>query len=306
MVDYKEPFTRLLTQGMVCKETLSCPEHGFLFPEEARADGDTYFCTKCSSQVTVGRVEKMSKSKKNVIDPNTLLEKYGADTVRLFCLFAAPPERDLEWNEQGVDGSFRFLNRIWRLVQDLAESAKSAVPYDGSMNELNDDLKKLFQKTHLTIKKVSTDIDERFHFNTAISAVMELVNMMYSLDLDASRQTNAGSGVIRAAVDSVILLLSPIIPHVAEELWATLGNAPGSLASTPWPNYREDALITDTCLIIAQVNGKLRGKFNIDANADDETIKKTALADENVQRFIEGRPIKKIIVIKKKLVNIVI
>ncbi|MDA3898259.1 MAG: leucine--tRNA ligase, partial [Desulfobacteraceae bacterium] len=306
MVNYKEPFTRLLTQGMVCKETLSCPEHGFLFPEEARIEGDAYFCTKCSKEVIVGRVEKMTKSKKNVIDPKTLLEKYGADTVRLFCLFAAPPERDLEWNEQGVDGSFRFLNRIWRLVQDMTETVKTATPYDGPANELDGDLKKLFQKTHLTIKKVSTDIEERFHFNTAISAVMELVNMMYSLDLESSSQTTAGSGVIRTAVESVILLLSPIIPHVAGELWETLGNENGSLASTPWPSFREDALISDTCLVIAQVNGKLRGKFNIDANADDETIKETALADENVRRFIDDRPIKKIIVIKKKLVNIVI
>ena len=307
MVKYKEPFTRLLTQGMVCKETLSCPEHGFLFPEEARVENDTYYCTKCGSKVSVGRVEKMSKSKKNVIDPNILLEKYGADTVRLFCLFAAPPERDLEWNEQSVDGSFRFLNRIWRLVQDLLEKIKPAAPYDGDLNELNDDLKKLFQKTHLTIKKVSKDIDERFHFNTAISAVMELVNLMYIMDLNTTPlSNNIGAGVIRTAVESIILLLSPIVPHFAEELWETLGNKSGGLAATPWPSFREDALITDTCLIVAQVNGKLRGKFNIDTTADDETIKKKALADENVMRFINDRPIKKVIVIKKKLVNIVI
>ena len=188
----------------------------------------------------------------------------------------------------------------------LTETIKTATPYDGPANELDGDLKKLFQKTHLTIKKVSNDIEERFHFNTAISAVMELVNMMYSLDLESARQTSAGSGVIRTAVESVILLMSPIIPHVAGELWETLGNENGSLAATPWPSFREDALISDTCLVIAQVNGKLRGKFNIDANADDETIKETALADENVRRFIDDRPIKKIIVVKKKLVNIVI
>jgi len=305
MVNYKEPFTRLLTQGMVCKETLSCPEHGFLFPEEARIEGDTYFCTKCNSKVIVGRVEKMSKSKKNVIDPNTLLKKYGADTVRLFCLFAAPPERDLEWNEQSVDGSFRFLNRIWRLVQGLPEKIKSAAPYDDAANKLDDDLKKLFQKTHLTIKKVSKDIEERFHFNTAISAVMELVNMMYGMDLNATSRPN-GDGVIKTAVESIILLLSPIVPHFAEELWETLGHESGHLAATPWPSFREDALITDTYNIVVQVNGKLRGKFTIDANADDETIKKKAQADENVMRFINDQPIKKIIVVKKKLVNIVI
>jgi leucyl-tRNA synthetase len=252
----------------------------------------------------VGRVEKMSKSKKNVIDPNTLLDAYGADTVRLFCLFAAPPERDLEWSEQGVDGCFRFLNRIWRLVQDVEMKIADAAPFDGDMTDLDEDLKKLFQKTHQTIQKVSSDIEDRFHFNTAISAVMELVNLMYTMDLDSGHKETAG--VIRKAVESMILLLSPIVPHFAEELWETLGNESASLANTPWPEFREDALVADTVTMVAQVNGKLRGKFTVDADADDTVAREKALADDNVQRFIDGKTIKKIVVVKNKLVNIVV
>ena len=246
----------------------------------------------------------MSKSKKNVIDPNTLLDAYGADTVRLFCLFAAPPERDLEWSEQGVDGCFRFLNRIWRLVQDVEMKIADAAPFDGDMTDLDEDLKKLFQKTHQTIQKVSSDIEDRFHFNTAISAVMELVNLMYTMDLDSGHKETPG--VIRKAVESMIQLLSPIVPHFAEELWETLGNESASLANTPWPVFREDALVADTVTMVAQVNGKLRGKFTVDADADDTVAREKALADDNVQRFIDGKTIKKIVVVKNKLVNIVV
>jgi len=304
LTKFKEPFTRLLTQGMVCKETLTCPEHGFLFPTEARAEGGQFFCTKCGKEVTMGRVEKMSKSKKNVIDPNILLQEYGADTVRLFCLFAAPPERDLEWSEQGVDGGFRFLNRIWRLAHDWMDVIKNITPYNGPAGELTGDFRDLFHKTHITIQKVSGDIEDRFHFNTAISAVMELVNRMYAInikDVDAS-----GAGVMRTALESVILLMSPIVPHFAEELWETLGHAPGSLTTTPWPEYQKDALVTDTILVVVQVNGKLRGKFQASADSEDAVIKEMAMKDENVIRVIGGQTVKKIIVVKKKLVNIVV
>ncbi|MDA8403941.1 MAG: leucine--tRNA ligase [Desulfobacteraceae bacterium] len=304
LTDFKEPFTRLLTQGMVCKETLTCPEHGFLFPQEARSESGKFFCAKCGKDVTVGRVEKMSKSKKNVIDPNTLLQEYGADTVRLFCLFAAPPERDLEWSEQGVDGGFRFLNRIWRIAHDWMALIQNIPPYAGPVEDLEGDFRDLFHKTHVTIQKVSGDIEDRFHFNTAISAVMELVNRMYGVNITAADAK--GAGVMRAALESVILLMSPIVPHFAEELWEALGHATGSLATTPWPEYRKDALATDTNLVVVQVNGKLRGKFQISADADDTAIKERAMTDENVQRAISGQNVKKIIVVRKKLVNIVV
>ncbi|MCF6249252.1 MAG: leucine--tRNA ligase, partial [Desulfobacula sp.] len=186
MIDFKEPFTRLLTQGMVCKETMTCPEHGFLYPEEALKNVDGGLsCEKCNNDVEVGRVIKMSKSKKNVVDPKRLLEKYGADVTRLFCLFAAPPERDLEWSEDGVEGSNRFVNRVWRLAVECFEKISDVEPYTGSASKLTfTDTKKLYIKANQTIKKVTDDIDKSFHFNTAISAIMELVNSLIAIDLD--------------------------------------------------------------------------------------------------------------------------
>ncbi len=302
LVKYKEPFTRLLTQGMVCKETVSCPEHGFLLPEEVDGTGEDRGCKKCGQATTVGRVEKMSKSKKNVIDPNILLEKYGADTTRLFCLFAAPPERDLEWSEQGVEGGYRFLNRVWRLAQNWMDSIREAEPFDGRPDQVAGDARDVVKKTHEAIKKVTKDIEDRFHFNTAISAVMELVNTLYGVEPDKSPQK---IGVMRFALESVTLLLSPIVPHFAEELWNALGFETSILLAS-WPSYREDALVKDELLIVVQVNGKLRSRFHVDADADDGTLKEMALSDERVQKFIDGNPVKKVIVVKKKLVNIVV
>ncbi len=302
LVKYKEPFTRLLTQGMVCKETVSCPEHGFLLPDEVDGTGEDRGCKKCGQATTTGRVEKMSKSKKNVIDPNILLEKYGADTTRLFCLFAAPPERDLEWSEQGVEGGYRFLNRVWRLARMWMDSIREAEPFDGRPDQVGGDSRDVVKKTHETIKKVTKDIEDRFHFNTAISSIMELVNTLYGVEPEKSPQKIA---VMRFAMESVTLLLSPIVPHFAEELWNALGFETSILLAS-WPSYREDALVKDEFLIVVQVNGKLRSRFNVDADADDGTIKEMALSDERVQKFIDGKPVRKVIVVKKKLVNIVV
>ncbi len=304
LVDFKEPFTRLLTQGMVCKETVRCETHGFLYPEETQYQEETPHCRKCGKQAAVGRVEKMSKSKKNVIDPNALVDNYGADTVRLFCLFAAPPERDLEWSEQGVEGSFRFLNRVWRLYAKWADCLANQKPYTGGPSSLSNNARELYIKTHQTIKKVTDDIEQRFHFNTAISAVMELTNQLNVVEPESADVDT--KGVMRFALDSIAVLLSPIVPHITEELWESMGSEAGELCDQPWPSYRGDSLITDTRLIVVQVNGKLRGKFEVDAATDDETIKKRALSDPNVTRFIEEKKIRKIIVVKNKLVNIVI
>jgi len=303
LVKYKEPFTRLLTQGMVCKETILCPEHGFLLPEEVEGSDPNRQCWKCGMATTTGRVEKMSKSKKNVVDPNILLEKYGADTTRLFCLFAAPPERDLEWSEHGVEGGYRFLNRVWRLASNWIDSTRKETPYDDSLDRLEGRNRDLFKKTHATIHKVTNDIEDRFHFNTAISAIMELVNTMYGIDPEKDDDQNIG--VMRFALESVALLLSPIVPHFAEELWEALGFESSVLLAS-WPSYREDALLKDELLIVVQVNGKLRSRFHVDVDANDDIIKELALSDERVQKFINNKPIKKVIVVKKKLVNIVV
>ena len=304
LIDCKEPFTRLLTQGMVCKETTSCPEHGFLFPGQVDWSEEAPNCSICRNAVTVGRVEKMSKSKRNVIDPNTLLEAYGADTTRLFCLFAAPPERDLEWSEQGVEGGYRFLNRVWRLARDWMEPTEPVTAYADSPDGLDGDLRELYRKIHETIRRVTGDIEDRFHFNTAISAVMELVNAMYGIDRSKAAE-GPTAGVMRLGLETAVLLLSPMVPHFSEEIWSALGHEKSVLLAT-WPEYRKDALQKEEVTIVVQVNGKLRSRFDISADADDDTLKETALADERVQKFIAGKMIRKVIVVKKKLVNIVV
>jgi leucyl-tRNA synthetase len=303
LVKFKEPFTKLLTQGMVCKETISCPEHGFLLPEDIETAKAGRVCKICAKPVSVGRVEKMSKSKKNVIDPNILLDKYGADTTRFFCLFAAPPERDLEWSEQGVEGGFRFLNRVWRLATAVMDEIKEVQPFNGKSIDLEGASRELYRKTHQTIQKVTKDIEDRFHFNTAISAIMELFNTMSSLDLQ--KKHDHQFSVMRFAMESLTLLLSPIVPHFAEELWAALGHR-SSVLLAPWPTYRTEALAEDELLIVIQVNGKLRSRLLVSTDTDEETIKEKALSDKRILKFIDGRVIRKVIVVKKKLVNIVV
>jgi len=307
LIDFKEPFTRLLTQGMVCKETLTCPEHGYVFPEEAEIlDGKT-LCKKCRKTVEVGNVVKMSKSKKNVVDPNILLEKYGADITRLFCLFTAPPEKDLEWNDDSVEGCSRFINRVWRLVLQSTEKSENIVPYTGSSKNLSGNAKKLYIKANQTIKKVTNDIETNFHFNTAISAVMELVNTMYGIDFDSSHIKNDTDmkKVTAFCIENIVLLLSPLVPHFAEELWKRIGKK-SSVIEQPWPKYVKDALATSDVLIVVQVNGKIRSKFIIDSQIDDEAIKERAIKEKAIQKYIKDKEIKKVIVVKNKLINIVV
>ncbi len=291
MLDVDEPFTNLLTQGMVCKETQRCPEHGWLYPEQVAESQ----CTLCEKPVELGRTEKMSKSKKNVVDPNQLIDQYGADTARLFSLFAAPPEKDLEWNEQGVEGCFRFLNRVWRVVVENLELIDGAVVPATNSGEA----KELRRKTHQTIKKVSEDVDGRFHFNTAIAAVMELVNAIYSFK---SRQENPG--VLREALETVVSLLNPFVPHICEELWLLLGHQQG-VESSGWPVCDESALVSEEITMVVQVNGKVRGKITVAVAADAASIEAEALSEPNVQRFIEGKQLRKVVVVPGRLINIV-
>ena len=300
-IKISEPFTNLLTQGMVCKETQECPTHGYLYPEEV----DQGKCIKCGNSVTIGPTVKMSKSKRNVVDPQRLIEDYGADTVRMFCLFAAPPERDLEWSQQGVEGAYRFLNRIWRLVADNMEEIKDVEPYQGEGDDLPEDLRKLLRKTHWTIKKVTNDIEQRFHFNTAISAVMELVNEINQF-LATSRKLDQNAwAVVRGAVEATVILLSPVVPHITEELWHGLGHQE-SLANIPWPSYSEKALEEEKRLIVLQVNGKVRSRIEVPASFNEGEIERAALADERVQKYVGDKEIKKVYVVKKKLVNVVV
>ena len=262
-VSCDEPFTNLLTQGMVIK------------------DG-----------------AKMSKSKGNVVDPNALIEKYGADTARLFSLFAAPPEKDLDWSDKGVEGSFRFLNRVWKLVHDRLETVRNAGPVD--ISSLDGEERTLRRSVHKTIRKVTEDLDERFHFNTAIAAVMELLNTLQAFDA-----TTPQSGpIVKEALDSLILMLSPFVPHISEELWQHLGHT-DRLSDAVWPEYDRNAAVDEELLIVVQVNGKLRSKITVAAETPEETIKAAALADEKVQPFLIGVQIRKVISVPGKLVNIV-
>ena len=301
LVDFPEPFTNLLTQGMVVKETQHCAKDGFLFPEEASLDGT---CRKCGGPVTVGRTEKMSKSKKNVVDPDTLVSKYGADTVRLFCLFASPPEKDLEWSEAGVEGAARFLNRVWRFIEDRPGLSRTAPPA-GPPTELPEELRALRRKTHGTIKRVTEDIENRFHFNTAISAVMELINFLYQQEERLKQQDPLTQGVLREALETLTVLLSPIVPHICEELWATLGNS-GSISKVPWPDYDPRALQDAEVLIVVQVNGKLRGRVSVSSAAAEEEVREAVLKNPRIQEALKGQAVRKFILIPQKLVNLVV
>ena len=299
VIGVDEPFTNLLTQGMVCKETMKCKEHGYLYPEQA-AEGK---CHICGREVVIGKTEKMSKSLKNVIDPDYLVKTYGADTARIFCLFAAPPEKDLEWSEQGVDGSFRFLSRLWRIFDDYLEDIKAVATASGKI-VLEGDLKTLRRKTHQTIRKVTTDIEDRFHFNTAISAVMELVNTLYSVKRPEKGDQTALS-VVREALEAAVLLLAPIVPHMTEELWQMLGHAT-SVNNATWPEFDPAIASEEEMTIVIQINGKLRSRMTVSVDEDPEKIKADAQADEKIVALLKGIKILKVIYVPKKLVNIVV
>lgn len=258
----KEPFRNLLTQGMVLK------------------DG-----------------AKMSKSKGNVVSPAEIIEKYGADTARLFILFAAPPERDLDWNDDGVEGSFRFLNRVWRLVQD----AKDGLDAGAVLGDLSEADKALNFTLNKTVKKVTDDISDRFNFNTAISAVMELVNDLY-------RYREAGAvnkALLTDAINKVVMLLAPFAPHMTEELWAALGNTE-SVHTVAWPQYDEQALVKEEIEVVLQINGKVRDKITVPRKIDQSSLEQMVMANERILKFIDGREIVKVVLIPQKLVNIVV
>ncbi|MDW7771802.1 MAG: leucine--tRNA ligase [Desulfobulbaceae bacterium] len=265
-LDINEPFRNLLTQGMVIK------------------DG-----------------AKMSKSKGNVVDPSDLINTYGADTVRLFSLFAAPPERDLEWNSQGVEGASRFLNKVFRLVTANLECFRAAGL--SSPEKLSDQDRLLQRKTHQTIKRVTDYIENNFHFNTAISAVMELVNQASTLHGD--EQTDIDPGVMSECLKTSLLLLFPMVPHFCQELWDTAG-LEGTIDYAPWPAYDPETAREEEITIIVQVNGKVRSRLEVAADIEETLLRETALADERVMKYLDGRNPKKIIVVRGKLVNIVI
>jgi leucyl-tRNA synthetase len=264
LVKSDEPFTRLLTQGMVLK------------------DGS-----------------KMSKSKGNTVDPQALIETYGADTVRLFMMFASPPEQSLEWSDSGVEGASRFLKRLWKQVVSHAENP---VPFDKPETvEWSVQQRTLRRQIHETIAKVSDDIGRRMTFNTAIAATMELLNHLSRVD-ETDPQTRS---LIQEGLETVVTLLSPIVPHITQALWQILGHQ-GLILDTSWPTVDPQALTRDQIELVVQVNGKLRGRIQVATDADSTTIETAALQEPNVQRFIAGKTVKKIVVVPGKLVSVVV
>jgi leucyl-tRNA synthetase len=272
IIETSEPFKNLLTQGMVIR------------------DG-----------------AKMSKSKGNAVDPNYLIEKYGADTSRLFSLFAAPPEKDLEWSDKGVEGAYRFLSRIWNLAHKHREAMNglSAAGDPGiRMQEISQAGRDLLRKTHQTIKKVTSDIEREFHFNTAIAALMELANEMASFEPAEKSDMN----IFKFALENMLLLLSPFTPHISEELWTSAGRGRdgGYISEAAWPVWDEDMAREDELELVIQINGKMRGKVMVPAGLSDEKLREAALSDIKVKENIGDKEIKKMIVVRGRLVNIVV
>lgn len=280
LIHFDEPFAKLFTQGMICK----------------RSDKD-------------GQLHKMSKSKGNVVSPDELIREYGADTLRLYTLFIGPPEKDAEWNEQGVDGAHRFLKRIWKKVYDNLSWMVNINERDAahtSREEYNNSERDLYRKTNECIQKITSALEGDFRFNTAIAQIMELMNAIDELSLTKNINININSQIIfKKAIETVILLISPFAPHIAEELWQQLGHKE-SILSAQWPIVDKEALKRDVIEIVIQINGKVRGKININADLEEERIKQEALSNASVIPWIKDKEIKKIIIVPSKLINIVV
>ena len=285
----KEPFAGLMTQGMICHETYRDDAGNWLLPEEAAtADGP----------VTLGRSEKMSKSKKNVVDPENIISEYGADTARLFMLSDSPPDRDLDWTDSGIDGAWRYVNRLWRMMSE----PKVALAASGNVrpDNLSGAADMAYRAIHKTVAAVSSDLD-KFHFNKAVARIRELTNVLDALD-----GPEAGvDWVLRQGYEAIVMLIGPMMPHLAEELWQQLGHDI-MLTDTAWPEVDETLLVEDTATVAIQVNGKLRGTVDLPKGCDAKEAEKIALAIPRIAEVVEGREIRKVIVVPDRIINVVI
>jgi leucyl-tRNA synthetase len=280
-VTFDEPFTRLLTQGMVLKN---------------------------------GAV--MSKSKGNVVDPDDMLQKYGADALRLYVMFVAPPEKEVEWSDAGLEGSFRFLLRVWRMVDHWAEAVRGAGAPGAGADEVAGE-RALRRKTHDTIRRVTSDIEERMHLNTAVSSLMELVNDLYAFSERTARGVPARAdsaaatdrpqtlAVMREALEALVIMIAPFAPHTAEELWEALGHE-GGLVRAAWPAFDAAVAKADEVVVPVQINGKIRSRVTASADATEDQLRELALADETVRAHTAGKTIRKVVVAKGPLVSVVV
>ena len=300
-----EPFVQLLTQGMVTKETYWCEDHRWVLPSDTKKESGQRVCGQCGKVIVTGRTEKMSKSKKNIASPEDLCDRYGADTARVFSLFAAPPEKDLEWSDTGVEGCYRFLNRVWRLVHEQLLVVQGGS--DSSGSEQTPLLKDLQRATHQTIQKVTGDLDRDFQFNTAIASLMEFVNQLYKLmkEYPATELSAVERAGWRAALESLLLLSAPFAPHIAEELWQTIGHST-SISRQSWPEFNPELVVSDEWTIPLQVNGKLRSKISVPAGSTKDQIIASAEKDTKLIEWMQGKAPRKVIYVEQKLVNFVI
>ena len=294
-----EPFAGLMTQGMICHETYRDETGQWLFPEEVRqGEGSAPVHATTGRPVAIGRSEKMSKSKRNVVDPEGIIETYGADTARLFMLSDSPPDRDLDWTEAGIDGAWRYLNRLWRLASEprvvpVAIGATAPAAFDLVPE-------KVHRLAHQTVHAVGLDL-ERFHFNKAVARIRELTNALDTLEAGQA----GAEWAMREGLETVIRLIGPMMPHVAEEMWQALGHKV-LLAETPWPKADPALLVEDEVTIAVQVNGKLRGTLFVAKDSPREDVEKAALALPNVGRLLDSRAPRKVIVVPNRIVNVVL
>jgi leucyl-tRNA synthetase len=310
LVNFDEPVTRLLTQGMVCKETYYCPNQNcehfeWLFPEEVTDDKR---CKFCGTPAVIGRVEKMSKSRKNAVDPIEMIDRNGADALRLFVLFAGPPEKDKEWSDEGFDGAARYLNRVWRIAYKWQSRIAGVESIEIGQSELADYQRKLRRRTHQIVRAITENLEGRMHLNTCISSLMELTNEMYAFDQVTDKNgdiTPSDIAVARESFAALIRMLAPFAPHISEELWQQYGHS-RSLAQTDWPEFNEELAREEEIEVAVQVNGKLRSRIFVSPDASKEVLQQTALADEKIKAQTEGRDIVNVIVIPQRLVNVVI
>lgn len=302
LLKINEPVKQLITQGMVNALAFRCSTHGYIptatitkLPEAERR------CPTCQGPLSAA-VEKMSKSKYNGIDPIDIIEKYGADISRLYTLFAAPPQKDLEWNSDGIEGLARFAQRVFRVSKQQKDYARQG-SFSPRLSELADANLSVYRAAHQTLAKVSDEIGERLHFNTAIAAMMEFVNLLYEHKLHEAHLIDAS--VVRSTLSHLAQMLAPIAPHLAEEIWADMGNT-GLVCQSSWPKADPAALVHDKLTIAVQVNGKLRGQIEVPAAASQSEVIAMARADANVARFLDGKMVKKEIFVPKRLLNFVI